>query len=221
MHNGYGRVHGACLLPTGRSTLAFLFHDCFCLGTPCFCSLSRPFFRILRLFDFTLCGYLCCETCAFAFLFCRLLVNAPFCYYKRLLYRWICLLPPLVLTLSCALFSLTLPRDPNGKDQPKKHLLLARRRRLPQSFFIILHHCMYERRVSSFLCMQDLTSSSDVGRLYVKRKFLVNWLSSSPQLPMESLGRVLNQDRDAPVRRNCRLCIAVALVPLSIWTACR
>jgi hypothetical protein len=32
----------------------------------------------------------------------------------------------------------------------------------------------HERRVSSFLYMHDLTSSSDAGRLYVERKFLVN-----------------------------------------------
>jgi hypothetical protein len=80
---------------------------------------------------------------------------------------------------------------------------------------------MYEHRVSSFLCMQDLTSSSDAGRLYVEQKFLMNWRSSSPQLPMESLGKVLNQDRDAPVRCNYKLCIAVALVPSSICTAWR
>jgi hypothetical protein len=30
---------------------------------------------------------------------------------------------------------------------------------------------MYDRRVSPFLCMQDLTSSSDVGRLYVEQKY--------------------------------------------------
>jgi hypothetical protein len=220
MHSGYGRVHGACLLPTGRNILAFLFHECFCFETPCFCSLPRPFFHILWLSDFILCGYPRCETCAFACLFCRLVVSAPFYCCKRLLCRWICLLPPLVPTLSWALFSLILPRDPNNKDQLKKHLLLARRRHLPHSF-IILHRCMYERRVSSFLCVHDLTSSSDAGRLYVERKFLVNWLSSSPQLPMESLGSVLNQDRAAPVRCNCKFCIAVALVPLSICTACR
>jgi hypothetical protein len=38
---------------------------------------------------------------------------------------------------------------------------------------------------------------------------------------MESLGRVFNQDCVAPVRCNCRLCIAVALIPPSICTACR
>jgi hypothetical protein len=78
MHSGYGRVHGACLLPTGQSTLAFLFHDCFYLGTPCFRSLPRPFFHVPRLSDFALCGYPHCETCAFACLLCRLLVNVPF-----------------------------------------------------------------------------------------------------------------------------------------------
>jgi hypothetical protein len=83
----------------------------------------------------------------------------------------------------------------------------------------MLHHCMYERRVSPLLCVQDLTSSRDAGRLYVERKFLANRLSSYPQLPMESLGKVLNQDRAAPVRCNCKLCIAIALVPLSICTA--
>jgi hypothetical protein len=67
--------------------------------------------------------------------------------------------------------------------------------------------------------MHDLTSSNDAGRLYVERKFLANWLSSSPQLPMESLGSVFNQDRAAPVRCNCKLYIAVALVPPSICTA--
>jgi hypothetical protein len=80
-------------------------------------------------------------------------VSVPFCCCKRLFHRRICLLSPSVPTLSWALFSLILPQDPNGKDQPKKHLLPARRRRLPQNFFIILHRYMYERRVSSFLCM--------------------------------------------------------------------
>jgi hypothetical protein len=66
----------------------------------------------------------------------RLLVNALFCCYKRLLHQRICLLPPLVPTLSWVLFSLTLPRDPNGEDQPKKHLLSVRRKRLPWSFLL-------------------------------------------------------------------------------------
>jgi hypothetical protein len=83
----------------------------------------------------------------------------------------------------------------------------------------MLHRCMYERRVLPLLCVQDLTSSRDAGRLYVEQKFLMNRLSSSPQLPMESLGKVLNQDRAVPVRCNCKLCIVVALVPSSICTA--
>jgi hypothetical protein len=37
---------------------------------------------------------------------------------------------------------------------------------------------------------------------------------------MESLGKVFNQDRAAPVRCNCKLYMAVALVPSSICTAC-
>jgi hypothetical protein len=78
---------------------------------------------------------------------------------------------------------------------------------------------MYEHRVLPFLCMQDLTSSSDAGRLYVERKSLVNWFSSLPQLLMDSMGKVLNQDRATLVRCNCKLCIAVALVPPSIYTA--
>jgi hypothetical protein len=149
----------------------------------------------------------------------RLLVNVPFCCCKHLLCRRICLLSPLIPTLFWALFSLTLPRGPNGEGQLKKHLLPARRRHLLWSFFIMLHRYMYERRVSPLLCVQDLTSSRDVGHLYVKRKFLANRFSSSPQLSMESLGKVLNQDRAAPVRCNCKLCIVVALAPPSICTA--
>jgi hypothetical protein len=42
----------------------------------------------------------------------------------------------LILTLFYALFSLILPRDPNGKGWPRKHLLLARQRRLLQSFLL-------------------------------------------------------------------------------------
>jgi hypothetical protein len=124
----------------------------------------------------------------------------------------------LTLTLFWALFSLILPRGTNSEGQPKKHLLLACRRRLLRSFFIILHHCIYERRVSPFLYIQDLTSSIDAGRLYVEWKFLANWFSSSPQLTIESSGKVLNQDRAAPARCSCNLCIAVALVPPSICT---
>jgi hypothetical protein len=80
----------------------------------------------------------------------------------------------LILTPFWALFSLILPRGPNGEGQPKKHLLPAHRRRLLRSFFIILHHWTYDPRVSPSPCRQDLTSSIDAGRLYVERKFLVN-----------------------------------------------
>jgi hypothetical protein len=49
----------------------------------------------------------------------RLLVNVPFCCCKRLLHLRICLLFPLIMMLFWALFFLILPRDPNGKGQPK------------------------------------------------------------------------------------------------------
>jgi hypothetical protein len=35
----------------------------------------------------------------------------------------------------------------------QRHLLLACRRRLLPSFFIILHRCMYERNAPPFLCI--------------------------------------------------------------------
>jgi hypothetical protein len=51
-----------------------------------------------------------------------------------LLHRHICWLLPLILTLSLTLFSLPLPRGPNNEVQPKRHLLLFRRRHLLQNF---------------------------------------------------------------------------------------
>jgi hypothetical protein len=98
-HSGYGRVHGACLPPMGQNTSAFLFHNSFCLGTPCFRRLPRPSFRILRLLSCVLGGYPRCETGTFACLLCPLLVNALFCCCKRLLRRRICLLSLLTLIL--------------------------------------------------------------------------------------------------------------------------
>jgi hypothetical protein len=77
---------------------------------------------------------------------------------------------------------------------------------------------MYERSVSPLFCTQDFTSSIDAGRVYVDRKLSVNCFSSSPQIPMESLGNLLNQDCVAPMRCSGKLCIAVALEPLSILT---
>jgi hypothetical protein len=59
----------------------------------------------------------------------------------------------------------------------------------------------------------------DAGRVYVDQKLFVNCFSSLPQLPMESSGNLLNQDRAAPVRCSYKLCIAVALEPPSILTA--
>jgi hypothetical protein len=142
-----------------------------------------------------------------------------FWYGRHFLHLWICLLPLLVLTPFWVLFFPILQRGLNGEGQMQRYLLLAHRRCFLLSFFIILHRCIYERNVSPLFCIQDLTSSIDVGRLYVDRKFLVNCSSSSPQLPMESSGSLLNQDRVAPVRCRCKLCIVVALDPPSICTA--
>jgi hypothetical protein len=78
---------------------------------------------------------------------------------------------------------------------------------------------MYEHSVSPLFCTQAFTSSIDAGHVYVDRKLSVNCFSSSPQLPMKSLGNLLNQDYVAPVRYSGKLCIAVALEPLSILMA--
>jgi hypothetical protein len=80
----------------------------------------------------------------------------------------------------------------------------------------MLQRCIYEHNASQLLCKQDLTSSIDTGRVYVDQKLLVNCFDSSLQLPMESSGNLLNQDRAAPVRWSCRICISVALEPPSI-----
>jgi hypothetical protein len=76
-----------------------------------------------------------------------------FCYDKRLLHLRICLLFPLVLTPFWALFFPTLQQDLNGKGQMQRHLLLACRRHFLLSFFIILHHCIYECNISPFFCI--------------------------------------------------------------------
>jgi hypothetical protein len=96
-----------------------------------------------------------------------------FCYDNHLLHLRMCLLLPLALTLFWVLFFPILQRDLNGEGQMQRHLLLAHRRRF-LLFFIILHLCIYERNALPLLCIQDLTSSIDVGRLYVDWKFLVN-----------------------------------------------
>jgi hypothetical protein len=98
----------------------------------------------------------------------RVRASVPFCYYKHLLHPRICLLLSLVLTLFLASFSLILPRDLNGEGHTQKNLLLARRRCLLRSFFIILHRCIYERKALPFFCIHDLTSSIDSGCLYVE-----------------------------------------------------
>jgi hypothetical protein len=82
----------------------------------------------------------------------------------------------------------------------------------------MLQRYMHEHSVSPLLCTHDLTSSIDVGRVYVDRKLFVNFFASSLQLPMESSGSLLNQDRVALVRCSCKLCIVVSLEPPSILT---
>jgi hypothetical protein len=114
--------------------LVSLSPDYLLFETLCFHSLPCSFCHIPRLSDFTFRGCRYCGIFAFACLFCRLLVNVPFCCYTHLLYRKICWLLPLVPTQSLALFSLPLPRGLNDEVRPKRRLLLFRRRCLLQSF---------------------------------------------------------------------------------------
>jgi hypothetical protein len=130
-HNGCDKDHIACLLPKDPSTLVSLFLS---FETLCFHNLPCSFLHIPRLSDFAFRSYRHCSIFSFACLFCRLLGNAPFCCYTHLLHRQICLLLTLVLTLSLALFSLSLPRGPNDEGLLKKHLLLFRWRRLQLNF---------------------------------------------------------------------------------------
>jgi hypothetical protein len=155
MRSGFDKVRRACPLPMGQSTLFFLLHALFLPGTPCFCSLPHSFFRVLRLPSFALHGYLHCGIFASACLLCRLLVNVPFCCYTRLLLRRICWLLPLVQTLSLALFSLSLPRGLNNEGQPKKHILLSRRRHLLPSFW--LHSSVVRKSVGFRLSSARMT----------------------------------------------------------------
>jgi hypothetical protein len=56
--------------------------------------------------------------------------------------------------------------------------------------------------------------------LYVDLKLPINCFVRSSQLPIVSFSSLLNHDLAAPVRRSCKLYIAVSLVPPSICTAC-
>jgi hypothetical protein len=134
-HNGCDKDHIACLLLKGPSTLIFLSPDYLLFETPCFHSLPRSFCHISRLSDFAFRGCRHYGIFTFAYSFCRLLVNVPFCCYTHLLHRQICCLLPLVLTLSLALFSLPLSRGLSDEVRPKRHLLLFCRRRLLQNFW--------------------------------------------------------------------------------------
>jgi hypothetical protein len=85
--NGFDKVRIAYPLPMGQSIFVFLRHVFLLPGTPCFRSLPRLFFHILLLPDFSLRGYLHCDTFASACLLCRLVVNVPFYCCMRLLHR--------------------------------------------------------------------------------------------------------------------------------------
>jgi hypothetical protein len=88
-------------------------------------------------------------------LFCRLLVNAPFCCYTRLLHRQICWLLPLAQTLFSALFFLSLLLDPNDEGRSKKHLSLFHRRHLLLSF--LLHSSVVYRSIGFRLSTVRMT----------------------------------------------------------------
>jgi hypothetical protein len=72
---------------------------------------------------------------------------------------------------SDTVLGLVLPNSSTRSEQrrPAEKASIARSSKMSSAeFFIMLHRCMYERRVSLLLCVQDLTSSRDVERLYVE-----------------------------------------------------
>jgi hypothetical protein len=139
--------------------------------------LLRLFSCTLRLFGYVGCGRLHCEICASGCavcLICHAWENMLFCYDRHLIHLQICSLLPFVLTPFWVLFFPILQRDPNG-ERPNAKVSTARSSTtFSAKFFIILHRCIYERNILPLLCIQDLTSFIDAGRLYVDRKFLVN-----------------------------------------------
>jgi hypothetical protein len=86
---------------------------------------------------------------------------------------------------SDTVFGLILPisltRSPHRSPSVKASSALSSETSTAE-FLIMLHLCMYDRSVSLRSCMQALTSSIDVGRLYVDLKLLVNCFVSSSQL---------------------------------------
>jgi hypothetical protein len=116
--------------------LASLSPCCLSWETRCFHSLLHSFRHTLRLSDFFIRGCRLCGIFAFACSFCRLPVNAPFCYCTRLLHRQICWLFPLAQILFLALLFLFLPLGLYDEGHSKKHLLLFHRRRLLLSFLL-------------------------------------------------------------------------------------
>jgi hypothetical protein len=173
MHSGCGKVHEACLLPTGQNILAYLICGWFCLGILYSRFLPRLPFHILRLLGCVLRGHPRCETCTFACLLYRLLASAPF---------YCCKSSPSANLLAISINSDTvlgfvLPNSSTRSEQrrPAEKASTARSSETSSvEFFIILHRWIYDRRVLPFLYMQDLTSSIDAGCLYVEQKILMN-----------------------------------------------
>jgi hypothetical protein len=108
-------------------------------------------------------------------------------------------------------------RSPRRNPSVKASIALSSKTSTAE-FLMMLYLWMYDLSVSLRYCTQALTSSIDVGRLYVDLKLLVNCFVSSSQLPIVSLSNLLNHDRAAPVRWSCKLCIAVSFDPPSILT---
>jgi hypothetical protein len=80
----------------------------------------------------------------------------------------------------------------------------------------MLHLWIYDLSVSLRYCTHALTSSIDVGRLYVDLKLLVNCFVSSSQLPIVPLSNLLNHDLAALVRCSYKLCSLFSLFLLVV-----
>jgi hypothetical protein len=143
------------------------------------------------------------------------------CCCTHLLHLRICLQYPLNLTLFFGLIlPISLTRSPRLNPSMNASIALSSETSTTK-FLMMLHLWIYVLNVTLHCCMQALTSSMDAGRLYVNLKLLVNCFVSSSQLPIVSFSNLLNHDLAASVRCNCKLCIAVSLVPSNIFTACK
>jgi hypothetical protein len=121
-----------------------------------------------------------------------------------------------VLGMICPISS---TRSPHRNPSVKTSIALSLETSTAE-FFMMLHLWMYDLSVSLHCCMQALTSSIFIGRLYVDLKLLVIYFVSSSQIPIVSLSNLLNHSRVAPVRWSYKLCIVVSFDPPSILTAC-